>query len=170
LKLFAFMGVSGGGKSLIKHSLPLKFLTHYITRPVREGEIDGYHVKHVSFQEMEQLKSGQKLATLTSYAGEYYASPIDFVSDVLDKGIPYHATATMDNINQFKALLGKENVVVIYIKPPNIEILRERMLSRGDKAEEVEKRIAHIYSANELENEYLADYVIINDDLDKAVA
>lgn len=169
MKLFAFIGVSGSGKSSIQHSLPMRFLTHYTTRSVRAGEIDGYHVKHVSFQEMALLESNQKLATLTGYAGNYYATPIEFVFDILEDSIPYHATATVESIKQFKELLGEDNVVVFYIKPQNVEVLKERMIARGDSEEDIEKRIRHIYSENELANEEFADYVIINDILENSV-
>jgi guanylate kinase len=167
LKLFCFLGPSGGGKSTIQHSLPnhIKFLTHYVTRPVREGEIDGYHVKHVHRDEFEELYRQGWIVTRTEYAGNLYGAPLPSIREIIHDKIPYHATATIESIQQFKELLGKENVVTIYIKPPSIEALRERMKTRGDSEEAIEKRILHIYSAAELENEKLADYVVVNDDL-----
>ncbi len=171
MKLFAFMGASGSGKSTIQHSLPLRFLTHYVTRELREGEIDGYHVIHISKEEFEKKwEHGSKIRTRTEYAGNLYGAPHYSILDIASGKIPYHATVTADSVKQFKDLLGEENVVVIYIKPPEIQVLKNRMLSRGDKLEDVDKRIAHIYSAKEFENERHADYVVVNDKLETAIA
>lgn len=169
MKLFVFIGASGSGKSTIQHNLPLRFLTHYTTRALRTGEVDGYHIKQVSFEEIEELRLNGKLATMTTYGDNHYASPIEFVHELLENKIPYHATATVDNANQFKNLLGKEKVVVIYIKPPEIAVLKNRMLGRGDNIEDVYSRIANLYSTAEMDNEKYADYVIINDNLDIAI-
>lgn len=169
-KLFAFMGPSGGGKSTIQHALPkwIKFMTHFATREVREGEIDGYHINHRTREAFEILYSYGMIATKTEYAGNLYGAPTIYLADVVSAGTPYHATVTKDSLEQFKSLLGKENVVSIYIKPPSVEALRERMLARGDSIDAIEKRIEHIYSAAELENESVADYVVVNEHLEDA--
>jgi guanylate kinase len=163
------MGASGSGKSTIQHTLPLPFLTHYVTRKPREGEIDGYHLKHISRTEFFELYELGAIQTKTEYADNFYGAPHSMLDDVRN-GIPYHATATIDSIAQFRHFLGDGNVVVIYIKPPSIEALTSRMLARGDSQENIEKRIAHIFSANELANEEFADYVVINDSLEDAIA
>lgn len=170
MKLFCFLGASGSGKSTIQHSLPnwIKFLTHYVTREVREGEIDGYHVKHISRDAFEVMYANDDIATRTEYAGNMYGAPLDSLLEILNHSQPFHATATPDSIEQFKKFLGKDRVITIYIKPPSVEALRERMEKRGDSPESIEKRIAYIYSAAELENEKIADYVVVNDDLQVA--
>jgi guanylate kinase len=164
------MGASGSGKSTIQHSLPpmIKFLTHYATREAREGEIDGFHVRTISKVNFDKLYNNGLIGTKTTYAENNYGAPMLFLAEIVLCGTPYHATATIESIKQFKDLLGEESVVVIYIKPPDVETLRQRMLSRGDKLEDIERRIAHIYSAAELENEQYADYVVVNEVLTDA--
>jgi guanylate kinase len=163
------MGPSGSGKSTIQHWLPkeIKFLTHYVTRKPREDEIDGYHVKYVPAGEYLALSQAGRIATSTEYAGNFYGSPMAAIEEIKN-GSPYHATATIDSIGQFRFLIGDSNVVAIYIKPPSVEVLRERMKARGDTEESIDRRIAHIYSAAELENEKFADYIVVNDDLEAA--
>ncbi len=164
------MGPSGTGKSVIQHSLPdsIKFLTHFVTREVRKDEIDGYHVKYINREEFIKEFSEGNIATYTEYANNLYGAPKESIDNITTKGIPYHATTTADSIEQFKSILGNNKVVVIYIKPPSIEALVERMTKRGDSEYDIARRISHIYSAAELENEQLADYVVVNDDLDTA--
>jgi guanylate kinase len=58
--------------------------------------------------------------------------------------------------------------VTIYIKPPSIIELQNRMVNRGDSEEAIEKRINYLLETNEFENEKYADYVIINEDLKEA--
>lgn len=169
MKLFCFMGPSGSGKSVIQHSIPkLRFLTHYVTRELRKDEIDGYHVKHISREEFEQEFAAGNIVTRTEYAGNLYGAPNSFLSDILDREISYHATATKESIEQFKKLLGDDRVVTIYIKPPSRNALVERMTARGDSKENIEQRIANMLSTAELENESFADYVIVNDELNTA--
>jgi guanylate kinase len=147
----------------------IKFLTHYVTREAREGEIDGFHVKTISTVNFSKLYNNGLIGTKTEYAGNYYGAPMLFLAEIVMCGVPYHATATIESIRQFKDLLGDENVVVIYIKPPDVETLRERMIARGDRQEDIDRRIAHIYSAAELENEQYADYVVTNVALTDAI-
>jgi guanylate kinase len=165
-KLFCFIGPSGSGKSTLQHSLPpwVKFLTNYTTRPLRDGEVEGYHIMQVSREDFIFKETWGTIATKTEYAGNLYGAPSDSIWQII-RGTPHHATATIDHIRQFKVLLGEENVVTIYIKPPSIEVLRERMADRGDRPEDIDRRISYIYSAAELENEKIAEYVIVNDDL-----
>jgi guanylate kinase len=141
----------------------MKFLTHYVTREPRDGEIDGYHIKHISREHFEMMYDQGLIVTRTDYAGNLYGAPRSAILDIQVNKEPYHATATGESIDQFKKILGNDNVIVFYVKPPDIDILRYRMIKRGDSPESVEKRIAHIFSAAELENEKLADYVVVND-------
>jgi guanylate kinase len=146
----------------------MKFLTHMVTRELREGEVNGLHATPIPRDAFEYFYMRGDIATRTEYAGNLYGAPRWRIEEI-KLGTPYHATATKESIEQFKALLGEENVVTIYIKPPSVEVLRERMGNRGDSAGDIERRIAHIFSAAELENESIADYVVVNDNLDTAI-
>lgn len=167
MKLFIFMGGSGSGKSTIQHSLPIDFMTNCTTRPLREGEIDGYHIKQVTKEEFQHLRSIGHFFETTHYAGNDYGTPAEKIVNLYD-GIPYHCTKDINGVKDLKEKLGGK-AVAIYIKPPSEEVLKQRMVDRGDTAEEIQGRITYLKETNELENEKYADYVIVNDDLKDAI-
>jgi guanylate kinase len=166
MKLFVFMGASGSGKSVIQHSLPIDFMTNCTTRVLRDGEIDGYHIKQVSEEEFLKLDNEEYFFETTKYAGNYYGTPKHIINEMLN-GKPYHCTKDVNGAMKLKNQLGSK-VVIIYIKPPSIIELQKRMFNRGDSQEDIERRIKYLKETNETENEKYADYVIINDDLKEA--
>ena len=160
------MGASGSGKSTIQHSLPIDFMTNCTTRPLREGEIDGYHIRQVGEETFKMLDANGKFFETTYYSGNYYGTLSRDIKEML-KGKPYHCTKDVVGVKLFKEKLG-DKAVVVYIKPPSIEVLENRMRDRGDSEEEIRKRIKYMQQSDELENEVYADYVIVNDDLKTA--
>jgi guanylate kinase len=166
VKLFVFMGASGSGKSVIQHSLPIDFMTNCTTRKLRDGEIDGYHIKQVTEEEFLNLDSDGYFYETTHYAGNYYGTPKHKIDEMLN-GKPYHCTKDVNGVLELKNKLGS-NAVVIYIKPPSIIELQKRMFNRGDSQEDIERRIKYLNDTNETDNEKYADYVIVNDDLMEA--
>ena len=94
----------------------------------------------------------------------YYGTPLRFVQEkILEKknilfDIDWQGMRSIKKQNKF-------NVSTLFLVPPSIDVLRERLVSRGDSREQVEKRIAGFRNDAEKANEY--DYVIINDDLNK---
>jgi len=168
MKLFVFLGASGSGKSEIQHRLPIRFLTNYTTRELRKGEIDGYHIKAVTNERFEELVKENKIIENTYYAGNYYGTPTGSIVELLN-GTPFHATLDIAGVNKLRQLLGKERLVVIYIKAPDIETLVKRMRQRGDSDQKIQSRVRQLKTTNELDNEVNADYVVVNDELKDAV-
>ncbi len=160
------MGASGSGKSSIQHSLPIRFMTNYTTRSLREGEIDGYHINQVSFDKFIKLQRSCFFYETTEYAGNYYGTPQFSIESMLN-GTPYHCTKDINGAKSLKEGLG-DRAVIIYIKPPSPNKLAMRMMKRGDSVFEIKKRLEHLNNTSELENEKYADYVIVNDDLKQA--
>jgi guanylate kinase len=160
------MGTSGSGKSAIQHSLPIEFMTNCTTRPLRDGEVDGYHIKQVSEEEFLKLKEDGYFLETNIYAGNYYGTPKHKIDDII-KGKPYHCTKDINGVNALRDELGNR-VVTIYIKPPSLNILKQRMYKRGDSEEDIEKRIKYLQDTNELDNERYADYIIVNNNLMEA--
>ncbi|MBD1379080.1 guanylate kinase [Metabacillus arenae] len=165
-KLIIFMGASGSGKSEIQHSLPIDFMTNCTTRALRDGEIDGYHIKQVSEEEFLKLEIEGFFFETNKYAGNYYGTPKHKIDELIN-GKPYHCTKDINGMRALKGKLG-DKAVSIYIKPPSIDELKRRMLIRGDKEIDIARRIKHLEETDEFENEKFADYVIVNDDLKEA--
>ncbi|MFC0852728.1 guanylate kinase [Halalkalibacter oceani] len=161
-----FMGASGSGKSTIQHSLPIPFMTNRTTRPLREGEVNGYHIQKVTKEEFLHLQKMGFFFETTEYAGEYYGTPTESINKLYD-GQPFHCTKDINGVIDLKNKLGKR-AVSIYIKPPSIITLIWRMIKRRDSLKAIIKRIKHLRQTEELENEKYADYVIVNDDLKQA--
>jgi guanylate kinase len=166
LKLFVFLGASGSGKSEIQHSLPIEFMTNCTTRKLRDGEIDGYHIKQVAEDEFLKLENEGYFFETTYYSGNYYGTPKHKINELLN-GKPFHCTKDVKGVMALKEKLS-DKVVAVYIKPPSIIELQRRMLYRGDSEEDIERRIKYLIETNEFDNEKYADYVIINDDLKDA--
>ncbi|MFS0643820.1 guanylate kinase [Siminovitchia sp. 179-K 8D1 HS] len=166
MKLFIFMGASGSGKSSIQHSLPISFMTNYTTRPLREGEIDGYHINQISHEEFIKYQREGLFYETTEYAGNLYGTPQHSIENLLS-GTPYHCTKDINGAKTLKEGLGDRSVI-IYIKPPSLDVFATRMLKRGDNESNIKRRLEYLKKTNEIENEKYADYVIINDDLKKA--
>lgn len=166
--LFGFMGASGVGKSAIQHSLPIRFLTNYTTRRIREGEVAGYHINQVTREEFIQLDKAGKILEKSEYAGNLYGTPTDLIHEMLWYNVPFHATKDLNGIKALKESLGHK-LITIYVQPPSIDDLVVRMIARGDHADTVRDRIVHLRETNELDNAKYADYVIINDKLQDAI-
>jgi guanylate kinase len=160
------MGASGSGKSAIQHSLPIEFLTNCTTRALRDGEIDGYHIKQVKRDDFEKLHKDGYFFETTNYSGNYYGTPKYKIEELLN-GKPFHCTKDINGVKALKDELG-DKAVSIYIKPPSSDVLKMRMIERGDNLEDINKRLEYVHSASELENEKYADYIILNDDLKQA--
>lgn len=160
------MGASGSGKSSIEHSLPIEFMTNCTTRPLRDGEVDGFHIKQVTEEEFLRLTKQGYFFETTYYSGNYYGTPKHKVDEMLN-GKPFHCTKDIKGVIALKNKLA-DKLVSVYIKPPSIIELSRRMFNRGDSEEDIEKRINFLLETNETENEKYADYVIINDDLKNA--
>jgi guanylate kinase len=157
------MGASGSGKSVIQHSLPIDFMTNCTTRHLRDGEVDGYHIKQVTEEEFLKLDDEGYFFETTVYSGNYYGTPNHKINEMIN-GKPYHCTKDLNGVRSLKEKLG-DKAVSIYIKPPSIEELKIRMINRGDSQEDIERRINYLQETNEIDNEKYADYVIVNEDL-----
>ncbi len=173
-KVIVLSAPSGCGKSTIIHTIldngiaELKFSVSATNRKARDGEIDGvdYHflsteqfrdaIADDCFIEYEEVYPGRFYGTLKSEVANDIARGENIVLDIDVKGA----------IN-VKKIFGN-NALTIFILPPDIETLRERLITRGtDAMDEIERRV----SKAEYEISYAdqCDVRIINDNLENAV-
>ena len=170
-KLFVISGPSGCGKDTIMQrvfqNLPeLKFSISSVTRPMRAGEKKGEKYHFVSREEFEKMIADDKLLEYNCFVGNYYGTPIDPVKECISKGEDMLIEVDVNGAANIRAKLPE--AVSIFIMPPSVETLEERLRARATESEDVlQKRIAAAKGEIERASEF--NYVVINDDLDTAV-
>ncbi|MHA1558909.1 MAG: guanylate kinase [Alphaproteobacteria bacterium] len=163
---------SGAGKTSIIEGL-LKIDSNVVlsvsmtTRSSRKGEIDGenYHfIDQKTYHEM--VEKGEFLEHAKVFEN-FYGSPKAFAFDQLKKGKDIVFDVDWQGAKQI-AKSAKDNVVSIFILPPSLEELKNRIYNRGlDKKEILQHRMS--LAISEISHFVEYDYVIINKDLEKSV-
>lgn len=163
--LLVVSGPSGAGKgticNLVRQQLPdLGYSVSVTTRKPRTGEVDGvnYFFKTVE-QAKEMIAKGEFLEYAEVY-GNYYGTPRQFVQDQLEAGKDVLLEIDIQGALQVKQRFPEG--VFVFIVPPSLKILAERLRVRGTDAEDViERRLAS--AVDELKFAPAYDYVLVND-------
>jgi len=171
-KLIIFAAPSGSGKTsivkfLLTQKIPLKFSISATTRPKRINEKEGADYFFLSKEEFdEKIKAGDFLEWEEVYAGTCYGTLKSEVDRMLENG-----ENVLFDVDVLGALNIKknyaENALALFVKPPSIEALIDRLKNRGTESEETLKR--RIDKATyELSFEPNFDISIINNHLETA--
>ena len=163
---------SGGGKTTIAHKLlavrkDVGYSVSCTTRPPRDGEVDGrdYH-----FRSLKDFKRGQgagEFAESAEVHGHLYGTLRAEVERVLSSGKHVIMDIDVQGARQFAAAFPGS--VLIFILPPSAEVLIARLEARG--TEDPKSLIRRFRSAkDELKAIDLYQYVVVNDEVDSAVA
>ncbi|KAI9298639.1 guanylate kinase [Neoconidiobolus thromboides FSU 785] len=167
-------GPSGSGKSTLLNLLfkeyPDKFgfSVSHTTRKPRAGEEDGKHYYFVEKSVMENEIQQGKFIEHATFSGNMYGTSIEAVNNVTNHGKICILDIDMQGVKQVKQT--SLDARFIFISPPSIEILEQRLRSRGTETEEA---IQNRLKASKAELDYSKepnahDCIIVNDDLDKA--
>jgi len=163
---------SGGGKTTIAHALlerraDLGFSISATTRPARPGEQDGVDYHFLSNEEfLERVTAGDFLES-AEYGGHLYGTLESEVDRVLAEG--RHVVLDIEVQGAEQTRQRRDDVVSIFILPPSAEVLLSRLKRRGaDDRESLSRRL--IQADTELQQAATYDYVVVNDDLEEAVA
>lgn len=169
--LFIVAAPSGAGKTslvkaLLSNDAGIQLSVSYTTRAPRPGEVDGQHYHFVSreaFQEM--LGRGDFLESAEVY-GNFYGTSQSWIAASRASGRDILLEIDWQGASQVRKLIPE--AIGIFILPPSVEALRERLTGRGQDAEEViERRLAAAREDISHAGEF--DYVIINDDFGTAL-
>ncbi len=170
-KLYVVSAPSGAGKTtLIKEVLrrfkTLSYSVSHTTRAPRNNEqqgIDYYFIIQEEFQEKINQNYWLEWAVVH---GNYYGTSKDFIKTSLDQG--KSLILDIDVQGTCEIIKSGLEMVTIFIMPPSIEILSQRLENRGsDSKKVIDKRIEN--AKLEIAKKNMYQYVVINDDLDKAI-
>jgi guanylate kinase len=136
------------------------------TRPPRSNEREGIDYHFVTANEFQARLEAGDFLEWASYGGYLYGTLGSAIESILETG--KHAVLDIEVIGARKARERLANVVSIFILPPSAEALRDRLSRRKtERADAVETRLQHAIDEVGAAAEY--DYVVINDDLERAV-
>ena len=170
-KLVVYTGYSGVGKGTIMKRLrelddSVRLSVSCTTRNPREGERDGVEYFFVTKDEFQKLISEDGFLEYAEYCDNYYGTPAKAVDEMLEKG--YNVFLEIEVQGGLQVMEKFPGVLSIFILPPSVEELENRLRGRGTETEEViQKRLRE--AENELAVAEKYQYRVVNDDLEKAV-
>ena len=168
--LFVFSGPSGAGKGTILNELikndDFVFSVSMTTRKPRPGEVDGESYYFVS-QEVfdETIKNGGFLEYVHKFE-KSYGTPKEPILKMLSEGKHVILDIEMEGALNVKSIYPE--AVLIFILPPNLKVLKERLIGRGSEtAEQIAVRQKDIQKEIAQIEKY--DYYIVNEDISTCV-
>lgn len=170
--LFVVSSPSGGGKgTLIQRVLDvmpdLSYSVSYTTRAPRNGEVNGREYFFVDRKRFEEMVAADEFLEWANVHGHLYGTARRQVQDEVAQGRDIVLEVDVQGAESVKRL-GLDSVS-IFILPPSLQTLRARLVARGtDSPEELRVRLAN--APAELKQYRNFDYVIFNDQVDRAAA
>lgn len=170
--LVILSGVAGAGKDTIKREIikrmdNVKFIPAYTTRPPREGDVPGQTYVFLSKEEFEEKIRNNEIYEYDIHHNHYYGTSKQFLDEgakhgIIIKDIDVNGTEILKNT------LKDIKIVTIFLRVPKEE-LRHRLENRVDKPSEGEIILRLNRFDYEESKISLYDYVLKNDNLEKAV-
>lgn len=162
---------SGAGKTTLCHRLTaefpaLGFSVSVTTRRPRAGERDGVDYRFVDEETFQRMVSRNELAEHARVHDHHYGTPREAVADALERGRDVLFDIDWQGGAQLKSRFN-DDAVMIWVLPPSLEVLEQRLRRRAtDTTEVIERRLAT--AKQELQHYGIYDYLVVNDDLERA--
>jgi guanylate kinase len=162
---------SGAGKTTLCRRLvgefsALSFSVSVTTRRPRPGERDGVDYRFVDEEAFESMATAGQFAEHATVHGNRYGTTRDAVAQALDRGRDVLFDIDWQGGAQLKQKFA-EDAVMIWVLPPSLAVLEDRLRRRATDAPEViERRLA--VAKEELLHYRIYDYLVVNDELDRA--
>ena len=169
--LLVISGPSGTGKgTLIKRLMEedpsLVFSVSATTRAPRPGEIDGVHYHFVTNEQYDELVAQDAFVEYATVHANRYGTLRSEVYGRLEKG--ENVVLDIDVQGALNVIASEKEKVSIFILPPSMKVLRERLTGRGTETQEaIDRRLNNAIWELSQKDHY--EYKVINDDLDEAV-
>jgi guanylate kinase len=169
--LYVLSAPSGAGKTTLCRALrryfpALAYSVSYTTRTPRTGEADGQDYYFISVREFKQGIANGRWAEWAQVHGQYYGTSAAWISGTLATGVDILMDIDVQGARQIVQRFA--NAVTIFILPPSMEILSQRLKSRrSDDDATIALRLKN--ARHELAQKDFYQYQVVNDDLEAAV-
>ena len=170
--LLVVSGPAGVGKGtvdgvLMEHHPEIKMSVSATTRAPRPGEIEGVHYFFKTPEQFQQMiEDDAFLEYMHVFGMNYYGTPREYVLEQLSMG--HHVILEIDVQGARKVKAAFPEAIRIFIAPPSMEILKQRLIGRGTETpEQIERRTQTAYTEMRAMPE--CDYLVINDSVEEAV-
>lgn len=162
---------SGTGKSTICRKLlqrrkDVRCSISCTTRAPRIGEKNGKHYFFLTKEEFKRRIARNEFLEWALVHDQYYGTPRQFIESATKAG--QSVLLTIDIQGAAAIRRKKPDSILIFIAPPSMQTLRERLAIRRDESESVAKRLAN--ARDEMAAAKNFDYLVVNDELEKAVS
>jgi len=171
-KLIVISGPSGAGKSTVVNRAiegrkDVCFSTSVTTRSPRPGEVDGREYFFVDFERFREMVEKDELLEHAEYVANRYGTPRFYVEQRLNEGMNVLLDIEVQGARQVRKKMPE--AILIFIAPPSLEELERRLRGRATDTEQaIEGRL--IRARQEFQEADFYDYLIVNDDVEKAAA
>lgn len=175
--ILVLCGPSGAGKStLIKRLMKERpsrfgFSVSHTTRNPREGEVDGVDYNFVSTEFMKEAIAEGKFVETAEVHGNYYGTSFDAIRSVIESNPPRICILDIDvqGVERVKKSEIAKDCYYLFLGPPSLQHLEDRLRSRGTETEEALQRRLH-NAGIELKYKDIPNFwdsILINSDLDE---
>ncbi|MDN5331104.1 MAG: guanylate kinase [Tepidanaerobacteraceae bacterium] len=169
--LIVLSGPSGAGKGtlcnlLLKRRPELVLSVSVTTRPPRPGEVNGVNYYFTDEENFKKMVDNGEFLEWAKVYNNYYGTPKKFVEEHLKQGKDVILEIDIQGARQVKE--NCPDAIFIFILPPDIEELKNRIIKRGSESKEsLDLRVKS--AEEELKAMYDYDYAVVNDVLEEAV-
>ncbi|HPJ01858.1 MAG TPA: guanylate kinase [Candidatus Limiplasma sp.] len=168
--LLIISGPSGAGKGtlckrLLATDKSFVFSCSVTTRGPREGEVDGVDYRFIDEAEFQRMVQNDELLEYATVHGHHYGTPRSEIDSKLEQY--QNVLLDIDSQGAMNVMRNTREYVSVFVIAPSFEELRKRLEKRNaERPEEIQRRLNNAYGEFEKVGQY--DYVIVNDDVDRA--
>ena len=170
--LIVLSGPSGVGKGTVRQAMVAKYGQQFkysismTTRQPRPGEVDGVDYYFRTRDEFETEIANGGMLEYAQYVGNYYGTPLRYVNQTLEQGQDVLLEIEVKGAMQVRSKVS--DGVFIFLTPPDLHILQERIVKRGtDDMATIKRRMQTAREEINLMTNY--DYAVVNDQVELAV-